>query len=373
VDERAALSLESAITEYSRVKFKGLRETSKRSYQATLQELAQAFAGSGMAQFEPPQGTRLLRRFLDDRWGPRAARTYNKNLSVIQDFFLWHTREGRVSADPAGVIERKKGPIVQRAAFTDDQRLAVLRANPDVRDSVPLRLLLDSGVRKGGLQGIRFRDFDGRRHRVVVTTRGKVQTLAIPDEDFWVDLDRLRKKVKARDDDYLLPRQKTRRRRPKRARELDELYSDLENALSRVVDIAAELASTEAAVSVAKLSEALEFFQHARARAWTNTLYVPEQPLGEHGMHDWWYRCLGRAGIVVPGVVHGEGMHKARHTAGQRVLDKTGNLRAVQTQLGLGSVRSAAATYSNENADQLEATMHNVLRQLRGDDDPDAG
>jgi hypothetical protein len=56
----------------------------------------------------------------------------------------------------------------------------------------------------------------------------------------------------------------------------------------------------------------------------------PDKPMGAHGLHDWWYGCLQRAGIVARGRRRGEKMHKARHTAGQRVLDKTGNLKAVQ-------------------------------------------
>jgi site-specific recombinase XerC len=34
--------------------------------------------------------------------------------------------------------------------------------------------------------------------------------------------------------------------------------------------------------------------------------------------------------IVPEGTQRGERMHKARHSAGQRLLDATGNLRAVQ-------------------------------------------
>jgi hypothetical protein len=54
----------------------------------------------------------------------------------------------------------------------------------------------------------------------------------------------------------------------------------------------------------------------------------PDKPMGDHGLHDWWYRCLANAGIVAQGTTSGERMHKARHTAGQRVLDATGNLKA---------------------------------------------
>lgn len=43
---------------------------------------------------------------------------------------------------------------------------------------------------------------------------------------------------------------------------------------------------------------------------------------------------LAAAGIVPEGTTSGERMHKARDTTGQRVLDTTGNLKAVQKLLG---------------------------------------
>jgi hypothetical protein len=36
--------------------------------------------------------------------------------------------------------------------------------------------------------------------------------------------------------------------------------------------------------------------------------------MGDHGLHDWSYGCLERAGVVAPGTTSGERMHKARQT-----------------------------------------------------------
>jgi hypothetical protein len=35
----------------------------------------------------------------------------------------------------------------------------------------------------------------------------------------------------------------------------------------------------------------------------------PDKPMGDHGLHDWWYGCLARAGVVAPGTTSGERMH----------------------------------------------------------------
>jgi hypothetical protein len=45
--------------------------------------------------------------------------------------------------------------------------------------------------------------------------------------------------------------------------------------------------------------------------------------------------------LVGPGTTSGERMHKSRHTAGQLVLDATGNLKAVQKLLSHASIQNA--------------------------------
>jgi site-specific recombinase XerC len=79
--------------------------------------------------------------------------------------------------------------------------------------------------------------------------------------------------------------------------------------------------------------------------------------MGVHGLHNWWYGCLQRAGIVADGVTSGERMHKARHTARQRVLDATGNLKAVQKPLGHESIQTTGDIYTDWDMEQLAASL----------------
>jgi integrase len=89
-----------------------------------------------------------------------------------------------------------------------------------------------------------------------------------------------------------------------------------------------------------------------------------DQPMGVHGLHKWWYRCLERAGVVAKGQTRGERMHKARHTAGQRVLDAThGNLNAVQKLLGHSSISTTGDIYTDWDIDQLADTLSGVLEE----------
>ena len=141
---------------------------------------------------------------------------------------------------------------------------------------------------------------------LVIFTKGeKVRELPIPSPPFWNELERLILDLEAKPNDYLMARQKT--------------------------------------------------IPRAGVRRF------PDKPMSGHGMHSWWYRCLAKAGVVPHGTESGERMHKARHTAGQRVLDATGNLKAVQKLLGHSSIQTTGDVYADWDVEQLAATMADVL------------
>jgi site-specific recombinase XerC len=53
-------------------------------------------------------------------------------------------------------------------------------------------------------------------------------------------------------------------------------------------------------------------------------------------------------------------MHKARYTAGQRVLDGTGNLKAVQRLLGHSDIATTGNIYVDWDVDQLAQTLEQI-------------
>jgi integrase len=218
---------------------------------------------------------------------------------------LFQVRRGRLTGDPTLVIERAKARAVLRTTLSPHDRNAILAANADRRDKLALRLLLDYALRKGALQGIQFKHFDHHRKRLTIFTKGgKIRYLPIPHTSFWFDLERLILEEQAQPNDYLLPRQK---------------------AIPR---------------------------KHGMV-----THQFRDKPMGVHGLHNWWYRCLQRAGIVPEGVTSGERMHKARHTAGQRLLGATGNLKAVQRLLGHASIQTTGDVYTDWYVEQLAESL----------------
>src|SRR5215469_5045887 len=97
----------------------------------------------------------------------------NKNLSILRDFFKFEVLRGKLHGDPTLPIERARKRPVHRTTFTTDQRSAILASNPDRRDRIALRLLLDYGLRKGALQRVQFAHFDHQRRRLTIFTKGE--------------------------------------------------------------------------------------------------------------------------------------------------------------------------------------------------------
>lgn len=174
----------------------------------------------------------------------------------------------------------------------------------ELRDRIALRLLLDYALRKSALRSIQINHFDYERHRLIIFTKGKkVREIPIPDPAFWTNLEHYILESEATPSSYLMAQSTGR-------------YGKID----------------------------------------------PTKPMGPHGLHNWWYRRLVAAGIVPKGTTKGQRMHKARHTAGQRVLDRTGgNLKAVQQLLGHASIQTTGDIYTDWDIDQLAATMADVI------------
>jgi integrase len=300
-------SLGPDVAGYLRVKRKRLTESSYREYEGCLDKLARHFADLVLSDLEPPVGTDRLEAFLDYFWGDCEPRTYNKNLSITKDFVKFQLRRDRLFRDPTVPIERAKPRDPERTTFTQDQRRAIVAEQEDLRDRIGLRLLLDYALRKGSLQRVQFKHFDHVRKRLTIFAKGgKVRQVPIPDPAFWHDLERL------------------------------------------ILDSGAEASHF--------------LLQRTQANArWFRRF--PDRPMGQHGLNDWWYRCLSNAGIVPTGVKRGEKMHKARHSAGQRLLDHTGNLKAVQQLLGHSSIMTTGDVYVGWDEAQLAASLESVLKR----------
>lgn len=292
---------------YLRTKRKRLTKDSAYAYESTLAAFALQFWGLEIKDFEPPVGTTRLEEWLDANWGRKRPATYNRHLSVLRDFFRFQVMRSRMVGDPTLVIERAKKRDVYRTVFSEDQARGIIAAQEELRDRVAVRLLLNYGLRKGGLRAVQFKHFDHVRKRLTVFLKGgKIRHLPLPEPAFWHDLERLILDCQAEPGHYLMC--------------------------------------------------------GARGNRY-GSRKMPDTPMSGHALHDWWYRCLANAGVVPEGTTSGERMHKARHTAGQRLLDKTGNLKSVQRLLGHESIATTGDVYVDFDEAQLAVALAKVLEE----------
>lgn len=293
------------VAPYLRAKHRTAAPATHAEAESTLIRLVRFFPEARIEDFEPPIGTERVEEWMEAMWGNLAAATYNKNLSITREFFKWHRLRGRLQGDPMLVIDKARKRQAHREVFSDDQRRMIIAAQDSRRDRIALRLLFDYGLRKGALRAVQFKHFDYQRRRITIFTKGgKVRNIPIPSAAFWTDLEHHILDAAARGDHFLM-------------------------------------AGTSGQGGARQPD--------------------PTKPLGAHGLHSWWYKRLAEAGIVAQGTESGERMHKARHTAGQRVLDKTGNLKAVQSLLGHASIQTTGDIYVDHDEAALSATMAIVL------------
>lgn len=300
---------------YLRWKRGSLTKDSYRDYESCLDKLARYFPDLEIKDFEPPVGTERLEEFMQDRWGASEPRTWNKNRSIMADFFKWAVLTQRLHGDPTLALPRAKARDVMREHYSEETRDRIIESQDNPRDWLCCWLLLKRGLRKGALRSLQFKSFDHTTRRLTFVTKGgKVQTIPISNDDFWAKLDVYKLDWQAQPHEYLLNGRKT----------VFWKYDEQGNALTRVFE-------------------------------------RRDRPMGNHGAHDWWYACLRKAGIVAEGQTSGEKMHKSRHTAGQLLLDKTqGNIVAVKELLGHSDISTTEGHYASWDVDRLDLTLREV-------------
>jgi integrase len=218
------------------------------------------------------------------------------------------------------VVGRAKKRQPYRFTYSEDECRAIVANAADRRDRIAARLLLYHGLRKSELGKVQIKHFDYPRRRLTVFGKGgKVATVQLPEPAFWTDLERYVLEAEAQNDHYLM-------------------------CLHKPVPCGTP---------------------DRRGKRKLKMCVFPDTPMAATTLHNWWYRkLLEPAGIVEPGERSGKKMHAARHTTGQRILDKTGDLKLAQKTLRHASIVTTGDLYLDYNDAQQAEKLARVLEDV---------
>jgi site-specific recombinase XerD len=116
--------------------------------------------------------------FIADLLERRKPATAANRYRALQSFFKWAVDEGELGGSP---MSRMTPPIVPEespAVLTEAQLVKLLKvcegkSFEDRRDTAIIRLLLDSGMRRGELAGLKMEDIDFEYNVAVVLGKGR--------------------------------------------------------------------------------------------------------------------------------------------------------------------------------------------------------
>jgi site-specific recombinase XerD len=146
----------------------GATDSTIRDYEAVLARMSLLLADRDPLEVS----TEDLREVIDT-WAMRHARTRAKVTSVIRAFWVWAEEEGHIPFSPASKIRRPRAPRKTAPLLPADVDELLLGCTRTSRDRLALLVLLDCGVRRAELGGIRIRDFDLSRRQLTVFGKGQ--------------------------------------------------------------------------------------------------------------------------------------------------------------------------------------------------------
>ncbi len=139
--------------------------------------------GDYLARMGMPTEAAHIRRehvesFIGDilaRWKPATA---SNRYRALQAFFKWCVAEGEVKDSPMGHMRPPHIPEEPPRVLSDDQLRRLLKSSEgrgfeERRDTAVLRLLLDTGMRRGELAGLKVEDVDFEHNVATVLGKGR--------------------------------------------------------------------------------------------------------------------------------------------------------------------------------------------------------
>jgi integrase/recombinase XerD len=273
----------------------GAAERTLDQYERDLARLCLLFPEKGLQELSDADIAHCLTLFSPKQRRVRAA--------AIQSFWKWAVRTRRTEKNPMDTLPVIKAPPQKYIETFTDAEVEALQALPPV-DAVPMKLLFESGIRKGEARALRLADIlpdpppgrlvilggKGGKDRVIPVTEGLARAVA----------------------------------------ELT-LLEGLENA------------------------DHVWYGVHANA---SGSRLLRHRVIADSTFHRWWGRCIETAGVRY------RNPHVTRHTFATNWLRRGGRLETLSLVMGHASIRTTFALYGHLDTRDAEADLAIVFGQI---------
>lgn len=145
-----------------------------RNYAVTLRALAaEVGPDSAISLLAQPAGAAAVGSWFQDRWGQRAAATWNRNLDAIRSAARYWSDQGWLSTDPShGLRRRRRPPDRTRALSRTEVERLLAREDVTLRDKALWRMLYETAARIGEVLSLDVPDLNLRTHQARVQRKG---------------------------------------------------------------------------------------------------------------------------------------------------------------------------------------------------------
>jgi integrase len=231
----------------------------------------------------------------------------------------WAEEQDQVPFSPAAKLRRPRAPRKTAPLLPVNTDARLLNATTTPRDRVAVLFLLDLGVRRSELTGVRPRDIDLSRRQVTVFGKGQ-KGRVIP----------LRGRIVLEIERYML----------------------------------------ETLPFLDRVPEPDDYLLYPEKRTQGGRILAayPKKRMSGPTIHRWWYRRLQEAEVVGEGMTSGLNMHRARHTFATD-LRRVADLGATSQALGHSDLSTTASIYGHYDLSDLERAMEALAKVRRSEED----
>jgi integrase/recombinase XerC len=155
----------------------GKSPSTLRIYTTAVQQLTDLLDARGDLPGPTEVRQRDVEEFMAHLADTRSTGTASVTYRALQQWFGWLVREGEIEASPMARMRAPKVPEGPVPVLTNDQLRVLLKSveGKDYvsrRDAAIIRLLLDTGARRGEVAGLRLDDLDLEQDVIHVVGKG---------------------------------------------------------------------------------------------------------------------------------------------------------------------------------------------------------